>query len=159
MFAHVKKLITFPNLKIQIRLANQPDGVHLWYLCLGIFLLTQIRNKRKTTFCVVYICSRTVYKTMNPFPTCSSPFSGFPAHSTPPGTQSDQNTGDDHNFVSGSNRGSLMVVMQIPSYQQTMLTSSSILFQEFQNCQVNIDMHSLIFETDKTAISPLFQGF
>ena len=30
----------------------------------------------------------------------------------------------------------------------------SPLFQEFQNCQANIDTHSLIFETDKTAISP-----
>jgi len=47
-----------------------------------------------------------------------------------------------------------MVMMQIPSYQQTMLTSSSILFQEFQNYQANIETHSLIFETDKTAISP-----
>ncbi|XP_023340820.1 uncharacterized protein LOC111710878 [Eurytemora carolleeae] len=49
--------------------------------------------------------------------------------------------------------------MPIPSYQQTMLTSSSILFQELQNYQANIETHSLIFETDKTAISPLFQEF
>ena len=34
-----------------------------------------------------------------------------------------------------------------------------MLFQEFQNYQVNIEMHSLIFETDKIAISPLFQEF
>ena len=51
-----------------------------------IMLLTQIRNKRKTTFCVVYICSHTVYKSMNPFPTCSSPhvplaFPASPGHS------------------------------------------------------------------------------
>ena len=71
-----------------------------------------------------------------------------------PARQSDWNTRDDHNSVSGSNPGSFMVMMQIPSHQQTMLTSSSILFQEFQNYQANIETHSLIFETDKTVISP-----
>ena len=55
-----------------------------------------------------------------------------------------------------------------------MLISSSTLFQEFQNYQAYIEMHSLIFETDKTTIShpvprvllllykrilTLFQGF
>ena len=76
-----------------------------------------------------------------------------------PARQSDWNTRDDHNPVSGSNPGSFMVMMQIPSHQQTMLTSSSILFQEFQNYQANIETHSLILETDKTTISPLFQEF
>ena len=41
-----------------------------------------------------------------------------------PARQSDWNTRDDHNSVSGSNPGSFMVMMQIPSHQQTMLTSS-----------------------------------
>ena len=89
-------------------------------------------------------------------------------------SQSAENIRDDHSSVSGSNPGSFIVMMQIPIYQQTMLTSSSTLFQEFQNYQANIEMHSLIFETDKTAIShpvprvliflykrilTLFQGF
>ena len=140
-------------------------------------LLTQIRNKRKTTFFVVYIFSRTVYKPMNPFPTCSIPhvplvFPAPPRLSTPPGIQSAENTGDDYHSVSGSNPGSFIVMMQIPSYQHAyMLTSSSTLFQ---NYQAYIEMHSLIFETDKTEIShpvprvlillykrilTLFQGF
>ena len=87
---------------------------------------------------------------MNPFPTCGVLHVPL---STPPGTQSAENTGDDHNSVSGSNPGSFIVMMQIPNYQQTMLTSSSTVFQEFQNYQANIEVHSLIFETDKTAIS------
>ena len=88
-------------------------------------------------------------------PTCHPRFLRSPL--TPlhiPAQQSEWNTGDDHNSVSGSNPGSFIVMMQIPSYQQTMLTSSSILFQELQNYQANIETHSLIFETDKPAISP-----
>ena len=84
-----------------------------------VHLLTQIRNKRKTTFCVVYKCSRTVYKPMNPFPTCSIPhvtlvFLASPRLSTPPGIQSAENTRDDDNSVSGSNPGSFIVMMQVP---------------------------------------------
>ena len=84
-------------------------------------------------------------------PTCHPRFLCSPL--TPlhiPARQSEWNIGDAHNSVSGSNPGSFIVMMQIPSYQQTMLTSSSMLFQELQNYQANIETHSLIFETDKT---------
>ncbi len=48
------------------------------------------------------------------YSTCHPRFPGFPRLSTPPGTQSAKNTGDDNNSVSGSNPGSFIVMMQIP---------------------------------------------
>ena len=137
-------------------------------------MLTQIRNIRKTIFPTQMLM--TIFKTCEFISAHMSP-SLLRSPFTPlriPAPQSDWNTGDDRNSVSGSNPGSFIVMMQIPCYQQTMLTSSLILFQEFQNYQANIEMHSLIFETNKTAIShpvprvlillykrilTLFQGF
>ena len=94
------------------------------------------------------------FKTCESFSTHMSPSLFRPPPLHLPAPQSDWNTWDDHNSVSGSNPGSFMVLMQIPSYQQTMLTSSSIMFQEFLNYHANIETYSLIFENDKTAISP-----
>ena len=118
------------------------------------WLLTQIRNIRKMIL--------PTQMPMTIFKTCES----ISAHMSPsllrspfnplriPAPQSDWNTWDDHNSLSGSNPGSFMVMIQIPSYQQTMFTSSSIIFQEFPNYQANIETKSLIFENHKTAISP-----
>ena len=47
-----------------------------------------------------------------------------PHPSTPPGIQSAENTGDDHNSVPESYPGSCMLLIQILEQQQTMLTSS-----------------------------------
>ena len=114
----------------------------------GTPLLTQIRNIRKTilptqlpsTFLKTCVYTRSI-STMKHTHVALAP--SFPASpSTHPSPQSHWNTRDDHNSVSGSNPGSFMVMMQIPSHQQTMPTSSAILFQEFQNYQANIETHS-----------------
>ena len=111
-------------------------------------MLTQIRNIRKTilptqlpsTFLNTCVYTRSI-STMKHTHVALAP--SFPASpSTHPSPQSHWNTRDDHNSVSGSNPGSFMVMMQIPSHQQTMPTSSAILFQEFQNYQANIETHS-----------------
>ena len=121
-------------------------------------MLTQIRNIRKTilqTQMPLTILTTCVSISGHEAPTCHprSFVPSSPLYTSQPGIQIEtleMITNSSH----GSNPGSFIVMMKIPSYQQTMLTSSSILFQEFQNYQANIETHSLIFETDKTAISP-----
>ena len=113
-----------------------------------MILLTQIRIIRKTILPTQMQDSRHV----NLFPPTCHPRSFVPP--SPLSTSQPFSQIETLEMISGSNPGSFMVLMQIPCYQQTMLTSSSIMFQEFLNYHANIETQSLIFENDKTAISP-----
>ena len=66
-------------------------------------------------------------------------------------------------YCSKSSKIIMRTLRRIPSYSKMIKPRSlplliqrldSILFQEFQNYHANIATHSLIFENDKTAISP-----
>ena len=122
-----------------------------------ILVLTQIRNIRKTILPTQM--PLTILKTCVSISAMKHPHVTFAPSFPPPSPLYTSQPGSQIETLEMITTPSTLAPswwwfrLQIPSYQQTMVTSSSILFQEFQNYHANIETHSLIFENDNTAIS------